>query len=151
MAQKGKKPGKNLSDVIDYIKSGNRKDNISTDKKTKTTTVTTPSKQGPYNLITKVKPQGKSGFSSVSTRNATYTNQNKDYGKRGTVSPIANPEKAFLAIQEAARQDDKKNRERNQQPTIGVRHNGSADAAKKAKGLSTASGIDNKRNTKGVR
>jgi hypothetical protein len=104
-----KKIGKNVSDVIDYVKSGNRKDNISTNKKTKTTTVTTPSKQGPYSLLTKVKPQGKSGFSSVSTRNSTFTNQNKDYGKRGVVAPIANPRKAFLAIQESARQDDKRN------------------------------------------
>jgi hypothetical protein len=104
-----KKIGKNLSDVVDYVKSGNRRDNISTNPKTKTTTVTTPSKQGPYNLITKVKPQGKSGFSSVSTRNATFTNQNKDYGKRGTMSPIANPRKAYLAIQETARQNDKRN------------------------------------------
>ena len=151
MAQKGKKPSKNVSDVIDYIKKGGRDAEPSWDSKKQRLTTHIPSKQGPYDLSTKTTKQGKSGFSSVVHRNATFTNQNKDYGKRGTVSPIGDPRKAVPAIQEAARQDDKKNRERNQQPTIGVRHNGSADAAKKAKGLSTASGIDNKRNTKGVR
>jgi hypothetical protein len=108
-----KKIGKNISDVTDYIKSGGRSTTVSVNPKTKTTTVHTPSMEGPYNLSTKVRKQGKSGFSSVSTRNATFTNQNKDYGKRGTMSPIANPRKAFTAIQEAARQDDIRNRRRN--------------------------------------
>ncbi len=108
-----KKISKNVSDVVDYVKRGGRDAEASYDAKKQQLTVHTPSKKGPYNLSTKVTKQGKSGFSSVVTRNATFTNQNKDYGKRGTMSPIANPKKAVPAIQEAARQDDARNRMRN--------------------------------------
>jgi hypothetical protein len=108
-----KKIGKDLSDVIDYVKRGGRDAEASYDSKKQIFTVHTPSKEGPYNLSTKVTKQGKSGWSSVVHRNATFTNQDKDFGKRGHMAPISNPEKALGAIQDLARQDDKRNRLRN--------------------------------------
>ena len=108
-----KKVSKNVSDVVDYIKKGGRDAEPNWNPKKQQLTTHIPSKQGPYDLSTKTTKQGKSGFSSVVHRNATFTNQNKDYGKRGVVSPIANPKKAFMAIEEAARQDDIRNRRRN--------------------------------------
>ena len=139
MAQKGKKPGKDLTDVIG---SASGRNTVYKDKQGNTR-ITNMRKENYVTDVITVSKQGKSGFSTVKERTGTFSSKNN--ALKGNVAPVANPEKAAEALRQTS------DYRRENKPTIGVRHNGSADAAKKAKGLSTSSGIDNKRNTKRVR
>jgi hypothetical protein len=97
-----------------------------------------------------VKEQNKAAKLTI-TRSESAVAAGKKAAETKAANAIASNNKKASTVLGAAVAGASAYRQASNGPVINVRHNGSADAARKAKTLGTASGIDNKRNTKGVR